>query len=84
MSLFGAKKITTTLKEQLETAKKNYKKRMSTESEASAVSSSHIGDLIEDRRGPLPTDPDGTATTSKIAREELGDYLGEVQPAAVT
>jgi len=63
------------LKEQLETPKKNYEKRMSAESEASAVSSSHIGDLIE-RAGPLPTDPDGTATTSEIAREELGEYLG--------
>jgi len=83
MSLFGAKKTTTTLKQQLETAKKNYEKRMSTESEASAVSSSHIGDLIKDREGPLPTDPDGTATTSEIAQEELGDYLG-VQQVAVT
>jgi len=83
MSLFRAKKTKTTVKDQLKIAQKTYEKRMSTESEASAVSSSHIGDLIEDREGPLRTDPDGTATTSEIAQEELGYYLG-VQPAAVT
>ena len=55
-------------------------------SEASAVSSSHIGEVLDRHNeiiGSLPTDPDGTATTSEIAREELGDYLG-VQQAAVT
>jgi len=83
MSLFGAKKTPTTLKEQLKIAKKNYEKRMSTESEASAASGSHIGDLIKDCEGLHPTDPDGTATTSEIAQGELGDYLG-VQQAAVT
>jgi len=46
--------------------------------------SSHVGEQLERQQGPLPMDPDGTATTSEIAREELGDYLGEVQPAAVT
>jgi len=81
MSLFGAKKTGTILKDQHKIAKEKYEKRMSTESEDSAVSSSHIGDLIKDREGPLPTDPDGTATTSEIAQEELRDYLG-VQPAA--
>jgi len=43
----------------------------------SSEESSHIGELIRNREGPLPTDPDGTATTSEIARKELGDYLGE-------
>jgi len=54
--------------------------------EASVTSSSHIGEVLERHNeiiGSLPTDPDGTATTSEIAREELGDYLG-VQQAAVT
>jgi len=78
MSLFGAKKQTPPLKELLGRAKEYYEKRMAEESVsgASVTSSSHIGDLIE-RKGPLPTDPDVTATTSEIAREELGDYLGE-------
>jgi len=38
--------------------------------------SSHIGELLKDRKGPLPTDPDGTATTSEVTREELGSYRG--------
>jgi len=50
---------------------------------ASTVSSSHISDLLKDRAGQISTDSDGTATTSEIAREELGDYL-VVQLAAVT
>jgi len=84
MSLFGAKKQLPNLKDQLKNAKENYEKRMATPSEASAVSSSHIGEALarhNDITRPLPTDPDGTATTSEIAREELGDYLGERQPA---
>jgi len=91
MSLFGAKKTVIPLKESLKKAKENMGKRMGTESasgpsEASAVSSSHIGGVLERHNeitGSLPTDPDETATTSEIAREELGDYLG-VQQAAVT
>jgi len=56
--------------------------------EQSAISitsdeSSHICGLREKRQGPLHTDLDGIATTSGIAREELGDYLG-VQLAAIT
>jgi len=84
MGLFGAKKQEP-LKEILKRAKENFEGRKSTVSAASITSSSHIGDLIKDREGPLPTDPDGTATTSEITREELGDYLGlEEQPAVVT
>jgi len=83
MSLFGAKKQEP-LKDILKRAKENFEEKMSTISAASATSSSHIGDLIKDREGPLPTDPDGTATTSEIAREELGDYLGESQLEPVT
>jgi len=53
MSLFGAKKQTASFKEQLERAKENYEKRMeSASSEASAVSSSHIGDLLEESTAP--------------------------------
>jgi len=77
MSLFGAKKTSTFQK-----AKERMDKHM--ESSSAGDESSGIGELLKDRKGPLPTDPDGTATTSEIAREELGDYLGEVQPAAVT
>jgi len=88
MSLFGAKKSAPSLKSSLKRAKENLEKRMAEElvSGASATSSSHIGEVLDRHNeitGPLPTDPDGTATTSEIAREELGDYLG-VQPAAVT
>jgi len=84
MSLFGAKKQGP-LKDILNRAKENFEKKMSTVSAASVTSSSHIGDLIKDCEGPLPTDPDRTATTSEIAREVLGDYLGlEEQRAAVT
>jgi len=51
-------------------------KLLSETSAAGTDESSHIGELIKDQKGPLPTDPDETATTSKITREELGDYLG--------
>jgi len=50
------------------------------------TTSSGIGEVLDRHNeitGPLPLDPDGTATTSEVAREELGDYLG-VQQAAVT
>jgi len=81
MSLFGAKKTST-----FQRAKDRMDKLMSeTASLAGTDESSHIGELIKNHKGPLPTDPDGTATTSEVAREELGDYLGlEEQPAAVT
>ena len=86
MSLFGAKKQLN-LKESLKKAKENLEGKMSS-TQSTTTTSSGIGAILEqqkDREGPLPTDPDGTATTSEIAREELGDYLGlEEQPAAVT
>jgi len=78
MSLFGANKK----KDSFQKAKERMYKFLSKSSSAGTDESSHIGELIKEREGPLPTDPDGTATTSEIAREELGDYQG-VQPAAV-
>jgi len=90
MSLFGA---TTTFKKAVARARVAEEKMAKEGSSAqstttSAVSSSHIGDILDrhnEMTGPLPTDPDGTATTSEIGREELGDYLGlGEQPAAVT
>jgi len=77
MSLFGAVRKTSTFQK----AKERMDKMMSETSELE-TESSHIGELIKDREGPLPTDPDGTATTLEIAREELGDYLGEDQSTA--
>jgi len=59
MSLFGAKKQQPPLKELFGRAKENFGKRMAestSPSEVSAISSSHIGDLIE-RKG-LPMDLD--------------------------
>jgi len=87
MSLFGAKKQLN-LKESLKKAKENLEEKMSSaQSTVTTTTSSGIGAILEQQNeqviGSLPTDPDGTATTSEIAREELGDYLG-VQPAAVT
>jgi len=76
MSLFRAKKTVSTFQKAKERMDKYVKA-----SESGTDESSHIGELLKDRTGPLPTDPDGTATTSEIAREELGDYLG-VQPQA--
>jgi len=85
MSLFGAKKQLN-LKESLKTAKENLEEKMSS-AQSTTTTSSGIGAILEQQvekiAGSLPTDPDGTATTSEIAREELGDYLG-VQQAAVT
>jgi len=88
MSLFGARKTTVSLKESLKKAKQNLEKKMAEESTsgASVTSSSHIGEALDRQNaltGQLAIDPDGTATTSEIAREELGNYLG-VQQAAVT
>jgi len=85
MSLFGARKQTPPLKELHGRAKENFEKRMAGVEGAITVSSeesSHIGDLLKENTG-LPTDPDGTATTSEVARKELGDYLAESQPALV-
>jgi len=87
MSLLGA---TTTFKkavarmraEESRSGSEAPKKAQST----TTTTSSGIGEVLDRHNeitGPLPTDPDGTATTSEIAREELGDYLG-VQQAAVT
>jgi len=87
MSLFGAKKQQLNLKESLKKAKENLEEKMSSrESTVTTTTSSGIGEVLDKHNeitGSLPTDPDGTATTSEIAREELGDYLG-VQQAAVT
>jgi len=80
MNLFGAN----TKKSTFQKAKKRIDQFMTETSPARTDESSHIGEMIKDRRGPLPTDPDGTATTSEIAREELGDYLAESQPEPVT
>jgi len=79
MSLFGAKK-TTTFQKALERAK-NAESSMQSGSEKSV--SSGIGAQMKIARDLQDQDPDGTATTSEIAREELGEYLG-VQQAAVT
>jgi len=86
MSLFGARKQTPPLKELVGRAKENFEKRMAGVEGAITVSSkesSHIGDWLKEDTG-LPTDPDGTATTSAVAREVFGDYLAECQPAPVT
>jgi len=78
MSLFGANT----------TFKKAVARMRAEESRSgSEAPTSGIGEVLDRHNeitGLLPTDPDGTATTSEIAREELGDYLGEDQPAAVT
>jgi len=84
MSLFGAKKQLN-LKESHKKAKENLEGKMSS-AQSTVTSCSGIGEVLDKHNeitGSLPTDPDGTATTSEIAREELGDYLG-VQPVAVT
>jgi len=84
MSLFGAKKQPS-LKETLKKAKENLEEKMSS-AQSTVTTSSGIGEVLDKHNeitGSLPTDPDGTAKTSEIAREELGDYLG-VQQAAVT
>jgi len=59
-------------------------KLLSESSAAGTDESSHIGELIEDCKGPLPTDPDRTATTSEIAREEVGSYVGDVRGSPLT
>jgi hypothetical protein len=71
MSLFGAN---TTFKKAVARMKaEESKKGSNTPTEASATSSSHIGDVLDKEldkiRGPLTIDYEGTATTSEIARE---------------
>jgi len=84
MSLFGA---TTTFKKAVARARAEEERMAAVSSaQSNATTSSGIGEVLDKHNeitGSFPTDPDGTATTSEIAREELGDYLG-VQPAAVT
>lgn len=70
MSLFGAKSVTS-LKESLQRAKENMKRREAGSSEASVTSSSHLGEQLDKITGPL-SEPDRTATNSEIGREESG------------
>jgi len=86
MSLFGAAKKPSTFQKAKDRMDKFLAESSGTEQTASAVSSSGIGEVLDRHNeitGSLPMDPDGTAMTSEIAKEELGDYLG-VQLAAVT
>jgi len=87
MSLFRARKLVTSHKESLARAKENFEGRMeggalpaSSPSEASAVSSSHIGGLLDKITGPLSSDG-GAATTSEI-RHELSQLDREDQERA--
>jgi len=83
MSPFG---VTTTFKKAVARARAEEEK-MASKAQSTVTTSSGIGEILDKHNeitGSLPTDPDGTATTSEIAREELGDYLAEGQPAAVT
>jgi len=82
MSLFGAKRSLTSLKDSLKKAKENLDARMAEESTSGVPSeSSGIGKQMRIARDL--EDPDGTATTSEIFREEVGEYLGKGQPEAV-
>jgi len=86
MSLFGAKKPLTSLKDSLKKAKENLDAMMAEESTSGAPSeSSGIGEQMKIARNLH--DPEGTATTSEIAREgrsEIEDQEGLVQPPAIT
>jgi hypothetical protein len=85
MSLFGAKKSVTSLKDSLKKAKENLVARMAKESTSGAPSeSSGMGEQMMITRNLQ--DPEGMSTTSEIAREEVevGEYLGEEQPEGVT
>jgi len=83
MSLFGAKK-TSTFGRALERAKKAGREKSSEDGiSIDESASSGIGAQMT-IASELQKDPDGTATTSEIAREELYDQEGEVQQAAVT
>jgi len=82
MSLFGAKRSITSLKDSLKQAKENLDARMAEESSSGAPSkSSGIGEQLRIARDL--EDPDRTATTSEIAREDVGEFLGKEQPKAV-
>jgi hypothetical protein len=83
MSLFGAKKPTESLKDVLKRAKENYEKKMGSGTQDSVTSG--IGEVLDRHNAITGVDPEGTATTSEIAREghEDEEQLVE-QPAAVT
>jgi len=87
MSLFGAAKKTSTFQKAKERMERMMQEISGPEHSVSvpdgeSVSSGIGAQMIIAR--DLQRDPDGTATTSEIAREELGEYLGQEQPAAVT
>jgi len=80
MSLFGAARKTSTFQK----AKKRMEKA---EAEFGTVPDVSANDSVSSGIGAqmiiarnLQRDSDGTATTSEIAREELGEYLGQEQP----
>jgi len=85
MSLFGARKSTTfqAAKERMDKYEKAAKETADASDTSKSVSSG-IGAQMEIARALQGQDTDGTATTSEIAREELDEYLGQEQPAAVT
>jgi len=67
MSLFGAKKSVTSLKESLEKAKENLQRRETMSPSVVSEESSHIGGLLDKTTGPLTVTDDGT----EIEREDL-------------
>jgi len=86
MSLFGAKK-SEPLKDVLKRAKENFEKKMmesTSPSEASAVSSSHIGEVLDRHldliTGPPSSHPEVMQGSSELAREEqLREFHGTAE-----
>jgi len=76
MSLSGAKKQPETLKEVLKRAKENYEKKMESPSEASAVSSSHIGRLLNKVMGPVSDQDQKSVTVDSEAEFLERQYHG--------
>jgi len=89
MSLFGAKSTFQKAKDRLDKKMKE-DADLATIFSISTKRSERVSDSASSRIGAQMIivrdlqDPDGTATTSEIAREELDESLGEVQQAAVT
>jgi hypothetical protein len=79
MSLFGARKTVTSLRESLAKAKENMQQREASPSPSAVTSeSSHIGRQLDIQRALQ--DSEGTATTSEInmeGREEEGEQQGQ-------
>jgi len=77
MSLFGAKKSVTSLKESLARAKENLQQRETVSPSVASEESSHIGGLLDEITGPVTVTDDGMGTERDDLEQMERDLHGD-------